>query len=288
MPTWLIAEPADLTRLVQIGVTPESLHLDFKSALERGKPDAQAELGRDISQFANNQGGCLLLGVGESKDPISHIKTASKFTGVKDPEKDCEDIEKWIRNVLVPADFSRTVAFIQTPQGVVVAVNVPASQRLIWVADPGQSNRLEVVRRTNYGKEYMRPGEIERHWSNTLRSAQIAFNDALKEARSMHPNTTAEIEIVGEILRVAGNFNRTVQHLSGRPTLKAHDPRGFEVNVPVGSASYTLRIPFELLSTAWINYDGSIHILCVAPIVFHDDKKVLRFDPFGFLQQPQK
>src|SRR5262249_32938104 len=146
----------------------------------------QPELGRGVSQFANSLGGTLLLGVDERKDPATNIKTAINIGGVKDADQTRERIETAIRNVLVPADLDRTIDFITTASGaVVVAVNIAPSHRVIWVANTPES--LAVVRRTNHGKEYMRPGEIERLWSNTLRSAQIAFNEAIQRAKTEHP-----------------------------------------------------------------------------------------------------
>jgi hypothetical protein len=279
---WAIKTTADLGRIVVVNKTTESLHLDFKKDLDRG-PDAQPELGRDIAQFANNEGGCLLLGVSERKDPATRTKTAIGLDGVGDADRCCEDIETWIRNVLVPADFSRTIDFISTPSATFVAVNVPASRRLIWVADPGQNRRLEVVRRTNHGKEYMRPAEIERHWSNTARSAQIAFQDVVAEATaSDFTSNGLRVEIVGGVARVSkmAQRNGLLQMFSGPPRLGHIDDRGFELRVPIKDI-VTVRIPFELLSTAWLD-GGVVHLMCLAPLIYDADAKALMFDPFGF------
>lgn len=282
---WEIKDEVDFTSKVRLGITTESLHLDFKAALDRGL-GAQAELGRDVAQFANNDGGCLLIGVTERTDPTTGIKTAATVVGVADPNQCRADVEAWIRNVLVPADFSRTVDFIRTPTATVVAVNVPASRRLIWVNDPGQPNKLEVVRRTNHGKEYMRPNEIERQWSNSLRSAQIAFQHAVDEATRMRPQLTArEIEIVGGVLRVNRlNAIHDLVRPTGRPSLETHDPYGFSVRITIGTTPYSVRVPFELLSTAWIAPDGVIHVLFLAPLVHNVNEDILQFDPFGFVR----
>ncbi|MDB4963952.1 MAG: hypothetical protein JWP01_3951 [Myxococcales bacterium] len=279
---WAIRSETDLNRLVKVGTTTESAQLDFKGSLDRG-PGAQAELGRDVAQFTNTDGGCLLIGVEERKDPTTNIKTAIRVVGVKDADKDREDIEAWIRNVLTPADLDRKIEFIRTQGVVVLAVNVPASRRLIWVNDPGQPNKLEVVRRTNHGKEYMRPNEIERHWSNTPRAAQIAFEEAFKTVNEINPTQTAlPVEIVGGILRVNTRASTSLQKIIKRPTLGLRDETGFELRVPLGDSVPTIRVPFELLATAWAD-NAMINILCRAPIVYDAENELLRFDPFGYL-----
>ncbi|MEO7732852.1 MAG: ATP-binding protein [Kofleriaceae bacterium] len=280
---WAIRTASDFERLVHLDVTTESLYLDFKTALGRG-PGAQAELGRDVSQFANHLGGCLLLGVAERRDPKTALKTASAFAGVSEPDQCREVIETWIRNVLVPGDLSRTIDFVRTAHATFVAVNIPPSRRVVWVADPAQQNRLEVVRRTNHGKEYMRPGEIERLWSNTLRSAQIAFDEAYQEMRAATPAESAvEANIVGGISRIAQSLKgRVMQPMRARPSIERSDSRGFELSVPM-ERIYPLRVPFELLSAAWID-TNAVHLLFRAPIVFDAEQKLLQFDPFDQLK----
>ncbi len=69
-----IRSAADLGRLVAFGSTPESRTLDFKEDFgkrqasdKKTRRDGQKETARDIAQFANTIGGCLLVGVGETK-----------------------------------------------------------------------------------------------------------------------------------------------------------------------------------------------------------------------------
>ena len=68
---------------VQLGSTTESLVLEFKEKIDSSgayvydvKQKAQKETCRDISQFTNTFGGCLLIGVEEEDNPTHRLKVA--------------------------------------------------------------------------------------------------------------------------------------------------------------------------------------------------------------------
>lgn len=287
MRAWEIQTDEDLARSVHPGVTTESLFLDFKKALDQG-PDWQAEVARDVAQFANARAGCLLLGVRERKD-LRNIKIAEEFVGVLDPDRCRESIEQAIHRSLVPSDLSRTIAFVHPatePQTTLVAVNVFPSRRLVWVSPCSDGNRLDVVTRTNHGKAYMRPGEIEMQWANSLRSAQIAFGEALDVIAAARPNMAIDVEIVGGVARVS-RHGVTLLPSTVTPSLgNRRDAYSFDVRIPIGDDIATLKVPFEMLSSAWVDGDSVLHILLRVPLVWDVSSKVLRFDPFGLLSRP--
>lgn len=132
-----IRTPDELARVVTIDETTENIVFDFKRTINdwnvaRGVPNrddlkaaAQKETCRDISQFANTFGGCLLIGVAEHRDPVTRLKIAHAIHAVTDPDSMRQWIEQAIRNYLVPATFSRDIAIVDDPRGTVLAVNVP-------------------------------------------------------------------------------------------------------------------------------------------------------------------
>jgi hypothetical protein len=209
MPASYIQTVEELGAMVQFGTTPESLVLDFKktidgwpftkgSDLEKLKAGKQQETCRDISQFANTNGGCLLIGVQERLDPVRGLKVADAICPVTDPEGMKQWIEQAIRNYLVPATFSRDIAIVADPRGTVLAVNVLPSVHLITLWD-SQQHTIECVRRTSHGKDWINPDELERHVMNGSRATKLAFDHALQEV------PTREVRVAGGYWTRVGN-----------------------------------------------------------------------------------
>jgi hypothetical protein len=75
LPTF-IRSSLEFRSVVQLGSTPESLVLEFKANINawnapagKVRTKAQKETCRDVAQFANTVGGCLLVGVNEWSAP---------------------------------------------------------------------------------------------------------------------------------------------------------------------------------------------------------------------------
>jgi predicted HTH transcriptional regulator len=158
-----IESAADFTRLVQPGVRTESITLDFKRDLDgwrapdqRIRREAAKELARDIAQFANTSGGCLLVGVEEAK--VGGKKVANAVRPLDDFDGSRQWVEQAITNFLVPSTISVRIAAIEIGGATIMAVNVPAHEHLVWVWDR-QDHTMESLRRTSHGKEWLNPDE---------------------------------------------------------------------------------------------------------------------------------
>jgi hypothetical protein len=111
IPTY-IRSPADFAGVVTIGVTTESLVLDFKQEINTKNPlrsQEQQEFCRDVAQFANSHGGCVLVGVQEELDPVSRLKRAIGIKNVDEPDKLIQWLEQAIGLWLVPSTFSHEI-----------------------------------------------------------------------------------------------------------------------------------------------------------------------------------
>jgi hypothetical protein len=254
--------PVDFAAAIQIGVTPESLVLDFKSMVRTQDPKAPKEFCRDVAQFANTDGGCLLIGVEETPDPITKLKTASGISPVVAPDMLTQWMEQQIRNWLVPATFSHAIVPIPTTQGIVLAVNVFPSQHTVYLWD-GQSHVIEVPRRTNHGKDWMNPDELERHIMNGSRATRLRIEDVIASTRDRR------VELVGGVFG-SGSSARDFYELTpdGAVALGPVGHMAFEVRIPIGTATPCLQVPYEAVNAAWVSLEGRIIIMLNVRVVW--------------------
>ena len=126
-----IKTEADLNRLVEAG-TPEGRHLEYKSALYVADESAKGknprnELAKDVSAFANADGGEILIGMAEGKN-----NAAPKIIGVDcDADKEILRMGQIIRdNIAPPIPGLPPIADIPLASGKrVLAIDIPSSIR---------------------------------------------------------------------------------------------------------------------------------------------------------------
>lgn len=265
-----IRTPQEFAAAVTIGVTAELLTLDFKETIdfkfpkgtsEKVKQEKQQETCRDIAQFANTDGGCLLVGVKESRDPVTELKVASAIRPVSEPDAMREWIEQAIRNYLVPATFAHSIDILRDPRGTVVAVNVPPSLHLValWHSERKsqfeEKHSIEYLYRDSHGKKWMNPDEVERHLMNGSRATKLAFDAAWTRAS------------VKEVYLVNGYWERgsgVKAFLPVRPnpsaTVGSMNDEWFELRILYQSSTKSLNLPFGLVEQAWVGSDGRLHL----------------------------
>jgi Putative DNA-binding domain len=267
VPTYLNT-PADFAAAIQIGVTPESLVLDFKTTVPVQDPKEPKELCRDVAQFANTGGGCLVVGVEEKLDPVTRLKTASGIKPVAEPDKLTKWLEQAIRNWLVPATFSHAIVPIQTPVGIVLAVNVLPSQHTVYLWD-GKSRAIEVLHRTSHGKDWMNPDELERHIMDGSRAAKIRIEEVLKTA------SRKEVNLMGGYYQQPGIAETTSVAIREPVQLGGIGDMAFELRIPFRDHIYGLQVPFEVLRSAWVAVDGGVSIMLTVRVVWMDQSFTL-------------
>ena len=278
----------ELAAVVEIGTTPESVVLEFKATIDnwnlpktatdrdRLKAEAQQETCRDVAQFANTIGGCLLIGVEERLDPDRGLRVADSISPVTDPERMKQWIEQAIRNYLVPAIFSHDIVPVDDPRGTVLAINVPPSIHLITLWD-SQRHTIECMRRTSHGKDWMNPDELERHIMNGSRASKLAFDLALTEV------PTREIRVAGGYWQRVGNPPvRELQRWSpetpvivGRVT-----DQWFQLDFTVGPVTRSLILPFGVVEQAWHAGDERVHVILSVRVVHVVISNELTLEPY--------
>lgn len=101
-----IRSTRDFREVVSVGgvdASAETDVLEFKADLRmlKGKVD-RLELARDVVQFANVHGGCLIFGVKEKKEPETGRVVASSVCGVSDADRVRESVVDAINRHAVP------------------------------------------------------------------------------------------------------------------------------------------------------------------------------------------
>jgi hypothetical protein len=274
LPTF-IRSAADFHAAVQLGSTPESLVLEFKSKIDgwntptekkEVRKKAQKETCRDIVQFANTLGGCLLIGVDSERDSSRDVLVAKSIIPIHKVEELWEWITQAVSNYLVPSTFTHDIVPITlTQQENVLAVNVAASRHLVALWD-WESHTIEYVRRNSYGKDWMNPDEVERHLMDGSRAAKLALIAAIDRARDK------QVEIAGGLwLAEASHVPKPLSHV--KPiTFGRMEDYWFELRIELTGLKnqpevFSVTIPYSLIKETWINSDGSVTLLLAVRIV---------------------
>jgi hypothetical protein len=265
-----IRSVVDFHAAVQLGSTPESLVIEFKSKIngwnapnKEPKEKAQKETCRDIAQFANTLGGCLVIGVASRVDPARKVNVAEAIIPVNDVEKLWAWIEQAIVNYLVPATFTHDVVAITLPEGNILAVNVPASRHLVSLWDR-ERHTIECVRRTSYGKEWMNPDEMERHLMDGSRAAKLALIAAKEQAKD------DQVEIVGGLwLARPAESHMPVPWGVDKPiTLGQMEEYWFQLRIELSPGHiFPVTIPYSFVQETWVNQAGMVALLLTVRII---------------------
>jgi hypothetical protein len=273
-----IRSVSEFQSTVQLGSMPECLVLEFKEKIngwntpkENVRKKAQKEACRDIAQFANTLGGCLLVGVKGRFDPSRGINVAGSVVSINEPEKLQQWIEQAIVNYLVPSTFNHDVTPIAHPEGNIIAINVPASRHLVSLWDR-TDRTIEYVRRTSHGKEWMNPDEMERHLMDGSRAGKLALIAAKEHI------TSKRVEVVGSVWReYSSSPERPVRWNPRDPiTIGPMKEYWFELRVPNEQGMpRAVTIPYSLIKDAWVGPSGTLMLLLTIRIIMHDDKLTL-------------
>jgi len=148
-----ITSGADFNSIVRLGQTSESKHLEFVNSYDwRGthNDDPAIDLCADVAQFANAQGGVLLIGVTQ----VPRTRVAGIINAIDDVDEFRNWVERAIRSHLVPSNFAHEIVVLLTGVGPILAINIDASPSLIavWCRETG----TEYPYRAERGKEWMR------------------------------------------------------------------------------------------------------------------------------------
>jgi hypothetical protein len=269
---------------VQLGSTPESLMLEFKAKIDgwnapagNVRKKAQKETCRDIAQFANTLGGCLIVGVSGRLDPTRGVNVADAVVSIKKPEQLWQWIEQAIVNYLVPSTFNHDITPISLPGGNnIIAVNVPASRYLVSLWDRTERT-IEYVRRTSHGKDWMNPDEMERHLMDGSRAGKLT----LIAAKGHTPSD--RVEIASGIWLRYENANPSDQRWMppGFITIGQMSEYWFELHMQNDQQRpCSVTIPYSFIREAWVGTSGLIMLLLAVRVIVRYGRDEVTLEPY--------
>jgi hypothetical protein len=148
---------------------PESIFLDYKRELNFSRKKEKIELAKDISSFANSQGGCLIYGIDEEREDDKSIPIPKKEYGILPIEANVIDIENILTSIISPPlpDLRiRTIMLEHEPSRVVYLLWHSKS----WFAPHMVSGfkNTRYFKRGNFKAEPMQEHEIEAKYRERL------------------------------------------------------------------------------------------------------------------------
>ena len=252
--------------------TPEGIALEFKAVQKR---EDQRELARDIAQFANKDGGTLIIGVAAPRDPATDLDTAKAVVPLKKGEagKLMEWIAKAVSNYLYPAATQPPPLLLEAwGEGQVLVLNVPPSDTMVAVWRHSEAkNGLEFVYRTSNGKEWFTPEEAAMRLNNwSSRAIRIKIQSVLTGAEENAKKTQQPVLPVWVVLNPLPSQVTHSPSTQPRPRItpvgnaavkveRPLDEDCFKICLVQGTVhSAPLTIPYHYVDYAWMNPNGRL------------------------------
>ena len=157
--------------------TPESVFLDYKETQGLSSTKQKVEIVKDITSFANEEGGVLLYGIAEERNPedLPIPKSPAGIGPIPDFASTLEDIYVESISPRLPEYRIRQVQWSQSPDKVIYLVWTPKSWDAPHMIYAHKENRY--YRRGNFRAVPMQEHEVERLYRQRLgmRSAADEF-----------------------------------------------------------------------------------------------------------------
>jgi hypothetical protein len=152
-----IETKSDLENLI-INQIEENIHLDYKASGSLGKSDGKKdEISRDVSSFANSDGGIIIYGIAEFNEKVkNHLP--EKIDGIIRTEFPKEWLENIINGRIYPRIDGikiKSISIEESTNAVVYVVEIPKS------TTAHQASDFRYYKRSNFGKNPMYDYEVK-------------------------------------------------------------------------------------------------------------------------------
>lgn len=274
-----IRSAKDFADMVTLGVTEESSVLDFKETLsgwsipkgapnyEKHRAKGQKEICRDFIQFANADGGTVVIGVDE--DPKNAPGIARSIVPIVEPDAMADWVRKAALNYVVPSTLSFDIDRIELPVGPVLAINVPPHADLAALYDRHDST-AQYLKRQGKSKRYLNPDEAMAEQMNTGRMARVRLNEACDGRERIH------LRLGHSMLMFHSDPRTGYQPYVPKfpPTVQEISPDTFTIwSMGPEEKAYTIVLPYGCIEHVWHDtlYIG---LILNVDLVFREEWKV--------------
>jgi predicted HTH transcriptional regulator len=257
----------DISENISLNYTQETLFIEFKkeiNLMNRHLKTALAEeFACDICQFANTLGGVILIGVEEGNGNIPGLSVATRFVNVDNIEQIRVFLNDKVRNFYYPSSINFDIVAIEVENDIsLLAINIyPLTNNIACMFSPSSSDYLRYPFRTEFGKKYMRPYEVEERMNNRNRSLYLQLSNIWQKDK--------EVQILSQVIKE--EKSATLQWDNRDLNIFISELFDHEFRLKVNDQ--LINIPYGLLQEVWTTYDGKIGIIINARIVISSDRK---------------
>ena len=252
-----IRNTKEFENAIKIGETTESLFLDFKEKHNDTKDLWPQECALDISQFANTLGGTLLYGIVEAKQKPSDLKRASRIVGVNDAEKIKQALNTTTRNYLHPANLPFEIFSIDVNNIIIVSVNIPPLEiGCSFVKGKNNADSFLFPYRTEFGKKYMQPYQVEERMADKSRAIKIKMKRLCDNNKEINIITSIKKEYLSTKVNITGKdkFKKfeVIEHSeygAGALNIRVQELGDNEFILLINSR--TIHIPYSFVNEVW-------------------------------------
>jgi hypothetical protein len=158
-------------------MNPESIFLDYKRELNFSNKKEKIELAKDISSFANSQGGCLIYGIDEEREAEKSIPIPKKEYGILPIQANVIDIENILTSIISPPLPDLRIRTIKLEHDLSKVVYLLWHSKS-WFAPHMVSGFKDVryYKRGNFKAEPMQENEIETKYRERLATYEHTNN----------------------------------------------------------------------------------------------------------------
>lgn len=203
---------------------PESLYLDYKEALDVTKQSGKKELAKDISSFANEQGGAVIYGVPQIRDGDLPRPKPLAECGIDIPAGLPEQMGNVLLSAVQPVLHALTIKVVEIPE--------IKPKKLLLVYHPESYWKPHMVqgyrdgryhRRTDFQVVRMSEREVEAAYRAREASRRHAAD--FFETGLFGPTAAVQIRAVACPV-LPGQFKERMLQPGFREWLDANEPRG--------------------------------------------------------------
>ena len=257
----------DISENISLNYTQETKFIEFKKEINLNnkhlKKALAEELACDICQFANTLGGVILIGVEEGGGKIPGLSVATSFFNVDNIEQIRVFLNDKVRNHFYPSSINFDIVAIEIEKDIcLLAINIyPLPNNIACVFSPSSSDYLRYPFRTEFGKKYMRPYEVEERMNNRNRSLFIQLSNVWQKDK--------EVQVLSQVVKEEKSSTLQWDHRDLTIFISELFDNEFRLRVN----DQLINIPYGLLQEVWTTNEGKIGIILNAKIVISSDRK---------------